>query len=151
MEPITHFKFKSRCGKAYIFLFIVVLYCIYSFFHYGYDALNTITFISSIISFWGIRRIYDISERLIIDKEYKISSMEMEILGKVVLLLFGLLSFYLFFYKGVFGFYKSYGNLTVFLTFYHLGIIIASHQLVISASLIQSVFKSIREKGITRS
>lgn len=150
MEPITHLKFSSKCGKALIVLLIVMLYCIYSFIQYGYNALNTITFISSIISFWGIRRISDISERLIINKEYKISSIELEILGQVILLLFGLLSFYLFFYKGVYGFYKSFGNLTVLLTFYHLGIIIASHQLVKSAFIIQSVFKSIREKGITR-
>lgn len=150
MESITHEEFSKSCGKALIVLVAIFVYCIYSYFKYGYNNLNALTFIASIISILGVRRISIIGEKAVVDKEYKISSMDSALLGQILILMLGVLSIYIFAYKGVYGFYKSFGNLSFLSVIYHLVIIIAAYQLVSATSKIQGVLKAIRSNDITR-
>lgn len=150
MESITHEEFSKNCGKALIVLLVIIIYCIYSYFKYGYDALNALIFISSIVCLLGVRRISLVGEKAIANNGYKISSTESAILGQILILLLGVLSIYIFAYKGVYGFYKSFGNLSFMSVIYHIGIIVAAYQLVSATSKIQTVLKAIRANDITR-
>lgn len=150
MESITQEEFAKNCGKALIVLVAIIIYCIYSYFKYGYDALNALTLISSILCLFGVRRISLIGEKAIADKEYKISSTDSMILGQILILLLGVLSIYIFAYKGVYSFYISFGNFSFKSVICHLGIIIAAYQLVSATSKIQTVLNAIRANNITR-
>jgi hypothetical protein len=150
MASITQVEFSKNCGKALIILLAVIIYCIYSYFKYGYNTSNALIFYSSILCILGVRRISIIGEKAIADKDYKITTTESIILDQVLILLLGILSIYIFAYKGVYGFYKSFGNLSFMSVIYHTGIILLSFQLVSATNKIQIVLKAIRANDITR-
>lgn len=150
MESITHEEFSKNCGKALIVLVAIFVYWIYSYFKYGFDTLNALTFVASVVCVLGVRRISIIGEKAILDKDYKISPADSAILGQVLVLHLGVLSIYIFAYKGVYGFYKSFGNLSFLSVIYHILIIVAAYQLVVATSKIQGVLKAIRTNDITR-
>lgn len=149
MKSITHEEFSKNCGKALIVLFAIIIYCIYSYFKYGFDLFNTITFISSIICLLGVRRISIVGEKTITNKRYKINSADSITLEQIIILILGVLSIYIFAIKGVYSFYKSFGNLSFISIVYHLGIIVSGFQLVSATSNIQTVLKAIKANDIT--
>lgn len=150
MESISNEKFRQSCGKSLIVLVVICIYCIYSFFNYGYDSLNTLTFIASILSILGIRRISIIGGKAIVDSDYKIGAFDSVILNQILIFLLGILSIYIFTYKGLYGLYKSFGNLSFISVIYRFGIIIASYQLLSATSKIQGVLQAIKSNNIKR-
>jgi hypothetical protein len=150
MESITNEEFTRNCGKALAVLFVIFIYCIYSYFKYGYDMLNALTLLASILCILSVRRISIIGEKTIEDKNYKISAIDSIIVGQVLMLLLGLLSIYIFAYKGIYGLYRTFDNVTFLSVAYHLAIIVAAYHLVSATSKIQGVFKAIRSNDITR-
>lgn len=150
MESISNEKFRQTCGKALMVLLVIIFYCIYSYIKYGYDYLNTLTFIASVICVLGVRRISIVGKNSIEDSEYKISTIENILLEQVLILLLGILSIYIFAVKGVWGLYKSLGNLSFIAVLFRVVIIILSYQLVLATSKIQVVLGAIKSKNITR-
>jgi hypothetical protein len=150
MESIKYEEFSQSCGKAQLVLVAIFIYCIYSYFKYGYDTLNALTFVASIVCVLGVRGVSLIGEKAISDKNYRINYWDSALHGQVIMLLLGVLSIYVFAYKGVYSLYKSFGNLSILSTVYHIGIIIAAYQLVSATSKIQGVMKAIRTNDITR-
>jgi hypothetical protein len=144
MESITHEEFSKNCGKALVVLIAIIIYCIYSYFNYGFDLFNSLAFISSIICLLGVRRISIIGEKAITDKGYKINRADSVILGQVLIMLLAVLSIYIFAFKGVYGFYKLFGSLSFISVVYQIGIIVAGFQLVSATNKIQTVLKVLR-------
>lgn len=74
--------------------------------------MNTLILTASLICVWGVRRISIIANKEIEDADRKISINETLLLEQVLILVLGVLSIYIFAVKGIYGLYKSFGNLS---------------------------------------
>lgn len=144
MESVTLQEFNRQAGKAIIILVIFIGFSIYRIVKntYGFDHFVIIGV--SVAGIVGIRQLLLIAEQRIESRSRKMKLWESALLGQILIFGLGILSIYIFIVKGVYGTYLLFNQFDFKTLLYRLAIIVASYQLVVAVSKIQTVFKAIK-------
>ena len=143
MESITLRDFNRQAGKAVIILLSFLIFSVFKIVKGTYNVDHIIISVVSILGIIGIRRLLILAERKVIADGILLKLWESFLLEQVLIFGIGVLCLYIFFVKGIYGFYLLFKEFDFKTLLYRLVIIAVSFQLVIAVSKIQSVFKSI--------
>lgn len=150
MEKITHQEFRQETGRATIILTLTIFYSLYKLFIVADKTEYIVIIVCCAICFWAIFRLLHIGERMMADSTYSLKPMDRLIMGNIIIGLLSVLSFYIFFVKGIYGLYKLVNDFVWLTLLLRVIVIILYYYLIKAVASLQSVFKSLRNNTITR-
>lgn len=137
-------EFNKQAGKALIILLLFIGFSVYRILK-DINRLEYIGVLSvSILGLIAIRRLIIIVEKIAINGNVKIKSMESLFLQQILILGLGILSIYVFVAKGAYGTYLLFQDFSIKMLVYRILIIFISYQLVVAVSKMQTVLKAIQ-------
>jgi hypothetical protein len=145
METVTYQEFRHRTGEAVLVLSLVIIVALVNSFKYGFSYEYIGILIGSFLSLVFLSRLLLVAEKFIETGENTVSKKYLLEFGIIIIL--SVLSFYLFFVKGVYAIILVLKNFSFNLFLKKLLIIIISYRLVFCTSKIQTVLRSLRQKN----
>ena len=147
MERVTYIEFTRKAGESFFILAGIIIFSIYKLFIGGLDYEYILIGVIAFIGIVAVVRLGVIAKEALRSEDFQISYIDFDITGNVVILGLGLLSFYIFFVKGLYGIYLLFDSFSWALLFFRFVIIVLSFRLVHAVDKIQTVYKSIETKN----
>lgn len=144
METVTHQEFKQRLGESIIILILVLIVGLIKSFKLGFSHEYIAILSATVICLISLIRLIFIEEKYIETGDS--SGSRKYFLETAIIFILGILSFYLFFVKGVYGIILLFSKFSFKILIQKLLIIILSYRLVYCTSKIQTVFKFLKSK-----
>ncbi len=141
MESVTFGEFKNQCGRAFIVLTIIIVFCTIQIFKVRSIEYIAIL-ITSIFGLLSVRQVDIIARKKIMYGDRKVKILESILIEIFLVFGLGFMSIYIFAVKGVYGVYLLFKDFNIFMLLFRIIVIILSYQLVSSVSKIQTVFLS---------
>lgn len=150
MEKVTYSELIRKVGETVIIFVIIIVFSIYKLFADEFSNEFIFILIGSIIGIIASGRLGAIAKDALQSENFKISKSDSIFTGNVIVTGLSILSFYLFFVKGIYGIYLLFKIFSWYLLFFRLIIVILSYRLVLAISKMHTVFNSIKYNDYTK-